>query len=147
MDEQSYLSGYTDGEGCFCVTFNKSRRHRFGWDIRPSFSISQNGDRAEVLKLFMKNFQCGTIRPDRSDKTLKYEVRSVAQLAVNVIPHFMQYPLLSSKREDFEMFAAIVQLMYKREHLEEEGFAQVVQLAEQLNKSGKKKYVRSQIKV
>ena len=59
----------------------------------------------------------------------------------------MQYPLLSSKREDFEMFAAIVQLMYKREHLEEEGFAQVVQLAEQLNKSGKKKYVRSQIKV
>src|ERR1051325_9451418 len=129
MDEQSYLSGYTDGEGCFCVTFNKSRRHRFGWDIRPSFSISQNGDRAEVLKLFMKNFQCGTIRPDRSDKTLKYEVRSVAQLAVNVIPRFMQYPLLSSKREDFEMFA------------------QVVQLAEQLNKSGKKKYVRSQIKV
>ncbi len=147
MDEQSYLSGYTDGEGCFCVTFNKSQRHRFGWDIRPSFSISQNGDRAEVLKLFLKNFQCGTIRPDRSDKTLKYEVRSVAQLAVNVIPHFMQYPLLSSKREDFEKFAAIVQLMYKREHLDEEGFATVVHLAEQLNKSGKKKYVRSQIKV
>jgi hypothetical protein len=147
MDEQSYLSGYTDGEGCFCVTFNKSRRHRFGWDIRPSFSVSQNRDRAEVLKLFERNFQCGTIRPDRSDKTLKYEVRSIAQLAASVIPHFTRYPLLSSKQEDFKMFAAIVQLMQSGDHLQEEGFAKIVQLAERLNKSGKKKYVRGQIKV
>ena len=147
MDEHSYLSGYADGEGCFCVTFNRSRRHRFGWDIRPSFSVSQNSDRAEILKLFQESFQCGTIRPDRSDKTLKYEVRSVAQLAAIVVPHFVRYPLLSSKAEEFGMFAAIVSLMHNGEHLKREGFGKIVQLAEQLNKSGKKRYVRSQIKV
>jgi len=38
-------------------------------------------------------------------------------------------------------------LMYGGKHLDEEGFAKVVQLAERLNASGKKKYVRSQIKV
>ena len=147
MDEQSYLSGYTDGEGCFCVTFKKSKRHRFGWDIRPSFSVSQNRDRSEVLELFQKNFECGTIRPDRSDKTLKYEVRSIAELAKKVVPHFERYPLLSRKQEDFGVFADIVRLMYGGKHLDEEGFAKVVQLAERLNASGKKKYVRSQIKV
>ena len=147
MDEHSYLSGYADGEGCFCVTFNRSERHRFGWDIRPSFSVSQNSDRAEILKLFQESFQCGTIRPDRSDKTLKYEVRCVAQLAAIVVPHFVRYPLLSSKAEEFGMFAAIVGLMNNGEHLKREGFEKVVQLADRLNKSGKKRYVRSQIKV
>src|SRR2546422_8946108 len=73
MDEDSkllaYLSGYADGEGCFCVTFNRSKRHKFGWEIRPSFSVSQNGDRAEVLELFRKRLGCGTLRPDRSDSS------------------------------------------------------------------------------
>lgn len=147
MDEKSYLSGYADGEGCFCVTFNKSKRHRFGWDIRPSFSVSQNRERAEVLKLFQRNFQCGTIRPDRSDKTLKYEVRSVAQLAERVIPHFEVCPMLSSKRRDFEMFAAIVKLMNSGEHLNARGFRKIVRLAERLNPFSKKKYARHQIKV
>ncbi len=147
MDEKSYLSGYADGEGCFCVTFNKSRRHRFGWDIRPSFSVSQNLDRAEVLKLFRRNFKCGAIRPDRSDKTLKYEVRSVSDLVMKVVPHFEQYPLLSSKRKDFEMFSKIVQIMHKREHLKPEGFEKIVQLADRVNEFGKKKYARRQIKV
>jgi hypothetical protein len=147
MDERSYLSGYADGEGCFCVTFNKSKRHKFGWDIRPSFSVSKNRDRAEVLEFFQRNFNCGTIRPDRSDKTLKYEVRSVSELATKVLPHFEMYPLLSSKRKGFQMFAAIVRLMHRGEHLKREGFEKVVQLAERLNANSKKKYARRQIKV
>ena len=147
MDVNSYLSGYADGEGCFCVTFNKSKRHKFGWDIRPSFSVSQNRDRAEVLQLLQKHFSCGTIRPDRSDKTLKFEVRSVTELAKKVIPHFTKYPLLSSKRKDFEKFAAIVEIMYESGHLTKQGFEKIVQLAEDINVSSKKKYTREQIKV
>src|ERR1041384_671376 len=147
MDEQSYLSGYADGEGCFCVTFNKSKRHRFGWEIRPSFSVSQNSDRAEILRLFQKQFQCGTIRPDRSDKTLKYEIRSVTQLATKVVPHFTRYPLLSRKAAEFQMFAALVFIMQNGQDLKQEGFCKIVHLADQLNRSDKKKYPRSQIKV
>jgi hypothetical protein len=68
-----------------------------GWEIRPSFSVSQNRDRAEVLEMLQKHFGCGTIRPDRSDQTLKYEVRSVSDLVERVVPHFEKYPLLSGK--------------------------------------------------
>ncbi len=144
-NERVYLSGYADGEGCFTVTFNRSGRHRFGWDIRPSFSVSQNADRAEVLEIFKRTFGCGSIRPDRSDKTLKYEVRSIGELMSQVLPHFEQFPLYSSKQKDFERFAAIVQLMHRGEHLSSEGFARILKLAEQLNSAGKKRYQRSEI--
>jgi hypothetical protein len=45
------------------------------------------------------------------------------------------------------MFAAIVFIMQNGEHLKQEGFGKIVHLADQLNRSGKKKYPRSQIKV
>ena len=117
MDVGQYLTGYADGEGCFCVSFSRSQRHRFGWEIRPSFSVSQNGDRAEVLKLFQERFRCGNIRPDRSDKTLKYETRCIKDLVERIVPHFEHYPLLSGKREDFLRFAQICRMMYAGQHL------------------------------
>lgn len=145
MDIKSYLSGYADGEGCFCVSINRSARHRFGWEIRPSFSVSQNSDRAQVLEILKQYFGCGTIRPDRSDRTLKYEVRRVADLVERVIPHFEENPLLSSKQRDFELFAEVCRKMYRNEHLTREGFKQIVELAFEMNPSGKRKY--SEIKI
>ncbi len=147
MDIVSYLSGYADGEGCFCVTFNRSKRHALGWDIRSSFSVSQNHDRAEILGLFKSQFGCGTIRPDRSDKTLKYEVRSIRELLAKIIPHFERYPLISSKRHDFEIFAEICRMMSRKEHLMPKGFNKIAELASEMNTSGKKKYPRTKIKV
>ncbi len=60
----TYLTAYADGEGCFCVSINRSTRHKFGLEIRPSFSVSQNIVRSEVLDLYKGYFGCGTIRPD-----------------------------------------------------------------------------------
>lgn len=141
----AYLSGYADGEGCFCVSFTRSSRHRFGWEIRPSFSVSQNADRAEVLELFRTTLGCGAIRPDRSDKTLKYETRSVPELMSKVIPLFEQFPLLSSKANDFDEFAQVVRLMHEGRHLDTDGFAEIVLLAAGINLAGKKRYGRSAI--
>ncbi len=147
MDIESYLTGYADGEGCFCVSINKSRRHAFGWEIRPSFSVSQNRDRAKVLEMYQRQFGCGSIRPDRSDKTLKYEVRSVRDLVERVIPHFEETPLLSGKSRDFERFAAICRMMYAGQHLTKSGFNRIVDLAFEMNPSGIRKYSREEIKI
>jgi hypothetical protein len=145
MDIKSYLSGYADGEGCFCVSINKSWHHAFGWEIRPSFSVSQNSDRAQVLELLKQHFGCGTIRPDRSDRTLKYEVRSVENLVERVIPHFEETPLLSGKQRDFELFAEVCRRMYRGEHRTREGFKRTVELALEMNPSGKRKYTEIKI--
>lgn len=145
MDLDSYISGFVDGEGCFCVSFQPSDRHRFGWEVRPSFSVSQNAERAELLYLIRDKWECGFIRPDRSDKTLKFEVRNVGNLVARVLPHFRTYPLMSSKQADFERFARVCELVSKGEHLELEGFEQIVRLAMEMNPSGKRKYFGSEI--
>ena|SRR3972149_3575336 len=147
MDVNAYLSGYVDGEGCFCVSLNRSHRHRFGWEVRPSFSVSQNSDRAEVLEMLKNHFGCGSIRPDRSDRTLKYEVRSIRDLVEKVIPHFERFPLLSGKRRDFDNFAQICRLMLNRQHLSRGGFNQIVHLAFEMNSSGTRKYSWDEIKI
>ena len=100
MSFHYYISGFADGEACFCVSFQPSRRHRFGWEVRPSFSISQNADRADLLYRLKDLWMCGTIRPDRSDRTVKYEVRKLSDLLRVVLPHFRKCPLLSAKRRD-----------------------------------------------
>src|SRR5436305_4834943 len=145
MDINSYISGFIDGEGCFCVSFQPSRRHRFGWEVRPSFSVSQNADRAFLLTTIQKLWGCGHIRPDRSDKTLKFEVRTVRDLVEKVLPHFRNYPLLSAKQEDVERFDQICSLVNDRRHLETEGFQRIVELAMAMNPSGKRKYSGSEI--
>jgi hypothetical protein len=145
MDLNSYISGFVDGEGCFYVSFQPSGRHRFGWEVRPSFSVSQNADRAELLYMLQKKWECGFIRPDRSDKTVKFEVRNVRSLVDKVLPHFRAYPLISSKQADFERFARICELVGSERHLELEGLEEIVRFAMEMNPSGKRKYIGSEI--
>ena len=125
--------------------FNQASDTRFGWEVRPSFSVSQNADRAELLYMIQEKWECGFIRPDRSDKTIKFEIRNVGDLVAKVLPHFRAYPLMSSKQADFERFARICELVSNDKHLEREGLEEIVRLAMEMNPSGKPRYIGSEI--
>ena len=140
-----YISGYVDGEGCFSVSFSKREKFLVGWETKPSFSVSQNEDRAQILFLIHKTFQCGHIRRDYGDKTLKYEVRSLNELIAHVIPHFETYPLLSHKQKDFECFKKVCFLMEKDVHKDKDGLTKILDLAFQMNPSGKRKYTKAEM--
>jgi len=103
-------------------------------------SVSQNGDRDEVLLEIQEYFRCGTLRPDRSDKTLKWEVRSLSLLVERIVPHFVAYPLRSGKRSDFELFASVCEAMTRGRHLEPIGLTEIVRWAGAMNPSGKRGY-------
>ncbi len=136
----AYISGYVDGEGCFTVSISPRAKLAAGWEVRPSLSVSQNGDRAEVLHAIQTYFGCGSIRPDRSDRTLKWETRRLEDLLGRVIPHFERYPLLSGKKRDFDRFAAVCKLMAAGSHRGSEGLIRIVELARAMNPSGKRRY-------
>ena len=99
-----------------------------------------------MLHVIQAFFGCGSIRPGRSDKTLKFETRCINDLVERVIPHFERYPLLSSKREDFERFARVCRMMHAGDHLSREGFQVIVTLASKVN-AGKRKFPREAIKL
>ena len=136
----AYISGYADGEGCFTVSIAPRATLSVGWEVRPSFSVSQNGDRAEVLYALAGYFGCGSIRPDRSDKTLKWETRKLDDLVGRVVPHFVRYPLLSAKQQDFERFAFVCRLMADGEHRSRLGLVKIASIAREMNPSGRRRY-------
>jgi len=140
VDLPSYISGYVDGEGCFTVSISPRPTLSVGWEVRPSLSVSQNADRSEVLLDIKSYFACGTLRPDRSDRTIKWEIRSLPLLMERVLPHFERYPMRSSKQRDFERFAEICRRMSRGEHLSRTGLSEIVRLAGAMNPSGKRGY-------
>ena len=85
------------------------------------------------------------MRRDYADKTLKFEVRSLDDLLDKIIPHFVEFPLKSSKYKDFLLFAEICKRMKRFEHLEQAGLKKIIKLAYQMNGSGKRKYAEEQM--
>ena len=140
-----YISGYVDGEGCFSVSFSKREKFLVGWETKPSFSVSQNEDRAQTLFLIQKVFKCGFMRRDFSDKTLKFEVRSLKDLIYRVIPHFDKYPMASAKQKDFKLFKQVCFLMQKELHKEKKGLQKIMNLAFVMNPGSKRKYTKAEM--
>lgn len=117
---------------------------KVGWEVRPSFSVSQNGDRAEVLHALQAYFGCGSIRPDRRERTLKWQTRRLENLLERVVPHFERYPLLSGKQHDFEAPTSVRRLMAEGAHrsqesLIQEGLIRIVEIARGMNPSGSRR--------
>lgn len=140
-----YVTGLVEGEGCFCVSFNRRRRLKVGIETRPSFSISLSKRDLELVKKLREFFGCGGIRFCRSDRTYKFEVRAIDDLWHKVIPHFKRYPLAGQKRRDFELFAQICDLVHRNHHLNPNYLRQIIELAYSMNTSGKRRYSREEL--
>jgi hypothetical protein len=145
IDVKSYISGYFDGEGCFSVSISPRPGIRVGWEVRPSVSVSQNADRAQVIELVSEYFGCGSIRPDRSDHTIKWETRRLGDIAGRVLPHFLEVPLLSAKQHDVDLLAEISQLMLAGAHRTRYGLLEIAKMSNAMNPSGLRRYSLAQI--
>jgi hypothetical protein len=97
------------------------------------------------LDIIKKYFGCGYIRRDYHDKTVKFEVRDHEDLVRRVIPHFDKFPLLSAKHKDFLTFKKICGIVSKGSHLKKEGYIKILDLAYQMNGSGKRRRKKGDI--
>ena len=145
MDLLWYITGFVDGEGCFSISFNRRAKLKTGIEIRPSFSIGQNRKSLSVLQTIHAYFGCGAIRFSKSDQLYKYEVRSIKDLMMRIIPHFQKYPLQTSKRHDFEIFSQVCQLIYQSKHLNEQYLEQIIHQSYQMNQSGERRYTKDEL--
>jgi hypothetical protein len=57
-----FVSGLTEGEGCFCVSLALRSKLRTGLEVRPSFSLSLNEKDLELMRDLQTFFGCGWIR-------------------------------------------------------------------------------------
>ncbi len=140
-----YVTGLVEGEGTFSVSFNRRSRLSVGIETRPSFSLSLSERDLDLLKALRAFFGCGAIRYSRSDRTYKYEVRSVADLARKILPHFERYPLAGAKGEDFRKFAEIVRLVHANHHLNPHHLRRIIEMAYTMNPSGQRRYTKDDL--
>jgi LAGLIDADG endonuclease len=137
-----FVTGLTEGEGCFCISLAIRPKLRVGLEARPSFSLSLNERDRELLGELQAFFECGWIRESRSDRTFKYEVRSAPELTERIVPHFEAYPLRGAKRRSFGGFAMACQMIGQGDHLRPEGMAEIVRIAYEMN-LGKRRHSAS----
>ena len=136
----AYIAGYVDGEGSFHIAIQRNPSTKNGWQLVPEFHVSQSAERREVLDLMKRRLDCGRIQPNHrgsKDTTLVFVVRDRRDLLTKVIPFFETQPLLSSKHQEFLTFARVVRAMELKEHLSEEGFRTLVELALSMNGEGR----------
>jgi hypothetical protein len=139
-----YFAGFVDGEGCFYVGFSKREDLPLRWQVITEFHLSQNPKGINVLEGFKRRLGCGYIKPNHfknpKDKSWVLVVRERKDLTEKVIPFFRKHPLHSKKQIDFEVFAKVLQVIGKGEHLKREGFNRIVELVYKQGNAGLKKY-------
>ena len=145
MDFASYISGFSDGEGCFSVSFNFREKLKTKIEVRPSFAIGQNKRSLDLLQQIQNFFDCGNIRFSKRDQIYKYEVRNIDELRKKIIPHFEKFPLMTIKRNDFQIFKQICEKVAQMKHLNLRYLKEIIRLAFKMNESGKRKYSEAEL--
>lgn len=145
MDFSWYITGFVDGEGCFSISFNRRAKLKTGIEVRPSFSVAQNKRSLQVLKDIQAYFGCGAIRFSKRDQMYKYEVRSIGDIITRIIPHFIEFPLKTSKALDFEIFSRVCVLISQSHHLNKDYLEQIIQESYLMNEAGKRRNTKEEL--
>lgn len=128
-----FILGFTEGKGCFSLDIVKKKKTTIGFYFTPSFSISVNAESMKLLKQIKTFFKCGSIRNDR--KSVKYEVCDLDNLEKRIIPFFKKNQLRSQKKQDFQTFCEICEVLKRKHHLTFSGVQILISLAYSLNKT------------
>lgn len=122
-----YLAGFADGEGSFVVSFRRSRDRRTPWRVSLTFNVAQVDE--TVLQVFQRVLSAGTVRCSRPDGVRYFEVNSLEEIRLRVVPFFKRFRLLSGKARDFQTFQEIAELMSQGMHRSREGLAAILRCA------------------
>jgi len=137
--------GFVDGEGCFSIGFVRQhgrtnrRGYKTGYQVSHEFAVTQGARSIECLQDLRELFGVGQVLinqrfDNHTEHLYRYVVRRRTDLLETVIPFFEQYPLRSSKREDFSKFARVVKMIASGQHLTREGLIEIAQIAQTMNR-------------
>lgn len=94
-----WFSGFTDGEGNFSISFDRSY-------IRFRFKINLHIDDLLVLKFIRSKLNIGTIIIEENRNSCAFVVQKFSDIKDVLCPIFINFPLHTSKKLDFQDFSA-----------------------------------------
>lgn len=126
-----FITGFSDGEGCFTCSVLKSSSYKFGWEVQLCFLIKLHVRDLPVL--FGIQLSLGGIGTVSSNQSFgAFRVRKFNEL-VELVKFFDEYPLISQKGGDYLLFKQILSIMQLKEHLTLEGLQKIINIRATLN--------------
>lgn len=129
MLNPNYIVGFVDGEGCFCISFNKNGKRIP--EVRLMFEIELREDDEPILHEIRKVLDCGKVyhldypRYARWMPHVKLKVSNFSDISQKVIPFFKKYPLQAKKLHQFEIFCEAAKMIQAKEHLTVKGVEKI----------------------
>nr|YP_002601068.1 putative site-specific DNA endonuclease [Monomastix sp. OKE-1]ACK36927.1 putative site-specific DNA endonuclease [Monomastix sp. OKE-1] len=135
MHEQ-WITGFTDGEGCFHIGISKNNETKLGSQVLLEFVITQHQRDEQLLNEIKNYFGVGVVRKSngRGD-ILCYRVRSQKHLRDVILPFFEKNILRTKKKFAFQRFKQALVLIENKEHLTLEGLDKLRKLRDQVDDS------------
>ena len=110
-----FVTGFIDGEGSFILSIYKNKRCSTGWAVSLIFSIGLHENDRILLALFQKYFGVGKIYYETGRGVIRYRVSSQKDL-LKIINHFDNYPLITNKLADYNLFKQAFELVQSEQH-------------------------------
>ena len=137
----NWVVGFVDGEGCFHVSINKLKCMKLGWQVLPEFRIVQHEKDKLLLQKIRNFFGCGNVVVNHGDRK-ELRIRGIENLN-RIVKFFQENKLQTRKKKNFELFAEIIFLMNDKKHLTKKGLERIAEIASQMNRQVKRKYLES----
>lgn len=135
-----WLSGFTEGEGCFFVNIYKRKDSVLGEGTKLVFKITQDQRNRELLELFPSIFGCGKLYNQNSKGgVVDYMVTGLGDIINKIIPFFIAHPLMGAKLKEYQDFVEVAKLMENKAHLTKDGLEKIRSI--KLGMNFKREYV------
>jgi hypothetical protein len=135
---QGWVVGFVDGEGCFSCPIFRNEGLTNRWQVQPTFVVVQSASSRDVLEGMHRFFGCGHVNVNRRhdnhrEDLSRWSVTRFADLRDIIVPFFQKHPLRTSKRDNFDKFVRVIELMDQRRHLTVPGIIEIAEIAETMN--------------
>jgi hypothetical protein len=97
-----WLVGFTDGDGCFSITCQRSKSGILKWGL--FFKIEQSSYNLRALYFIKKNLGYGSVQVESKTTNADFRIRDKHVINKIIFPIFDKYPLLTRKIFDYLKF-------------------------------------------
>ena len=111
----NFVSGFTDGEGCFSCSIIEDKNYKVGWRVKPIIIITVHVKDKQLIEAIKKSLGVGHVTRQGSSR-VQLRVETLTELET-VINHFEKYPLITKKRADYILLKMVMKKMKRKGHL------------------------------
>jgi LAGLIDADG DNA endonuclease family protein len=126
----SWLTGFTDAEGCFTVSFLYNSNA-----FRLRFLVTQKGDiNVPILSYLILLFKTGFIEAHSKKSNYSYIIIG-EKACYNIYDYFDKYPLKTKKLTSYNLWKEIHKCISNKDHLNPELRIKLIEIAAKVNSS------------